>query len=248
MKILLLDIETAPNLAYVWKLWDANVSLDALIDSHYILCWSAKWLGDKEIHFASKEKQSTKEMMRALWILLNEADAVIHYNGKKFDIPHINREFILQEFTPPSPYRQIDLLETVKRQFRFPSNKLDHVAEALGVGNKVSHEGFKLWVGCIEKDPVAWSKMQEYNIQDVLLLEKVYFKLRAWIKGHINYSLAATNELVCPHCGSNHVVKRGFTQTLASTFQRYRCSDCGTWFKDNKRLNSKDYKTSEIAL
>jgi uncharacterized protein YprB with RNaseH-like and TPR domain/DNA-directed RNA polymerase subunit RPC12/RpoP len=213
-----------------------------------MLCWSAKWLGEDKVHFASKQEHSTAQMLTPLWELLNEADAVIHYNGKKFDVPHINREFLLLGINPPSPYRQIDLLETVKRQFKFPSNKLDYVAQQLGVGKKTEHSGFKLWVGCIEKDPESWAKMQEYNIQDVLLLEKVYYKLRAWVKGHINYSLEAVNELVCPHCGSPNAVKRGFTQTLASTFQRYRCSDCGTWYKDNKRLNSKDYKTSEIAL
>jgi DNA-directed RNA polymerase subunit RPC12/RpoP len=248
IKILLLDIETAPNLAYVWKLWDENIGLDALIESHYMLCWAAKWLDGDEVFFSSKQSNSTANMLKGLHKLLEEADAVIHYNGKRFDIPHINREFLLNGISPPSPYRQIDLLETAKRQFRFPSNKLDYVARALGFEGKTEHTGFKLWVGCIENDKASWSKMQEYNIQDVLLLEKVYYKLRAWVKGHINFSLEATNQLVCPHCGGTHHVKRGFTQTLASTFQRYRCSDCGTWFKDNVRLNSKDYKTSEIAL
>jgi DNA-directed RNA polymerase subunit RPC12/RpoP len=213
-----------------------------------MLCWSAKWLDEKDVFYQSKQHSSTVEMLAPLHALLDEADAVIHYNGKKFDIPHINREFILNGFTPPSPYRQMDILETVKRQFRFPSNKLDYVAQAFGLGSKQKHSGFKLWVGCIEKDPDSWKTMQDYNIQDVLLLEKVYHKVKAWIKGHINYSMHVTNKLVCPHCGGTHVVKRGFTQTLASTFQRYRCSDCGTWFKDNTRLNAKDYKTSEIAI
>lgn len=246
MKILLLDIETAPNLAYVWKLWDENVGLDMLIQSHYMLCWSAKWLGSDEIHFASKQKFNTRQMLKPLHALLDEADAVIHYNGKRFDIPHINREFITNGFVPPSPYKQIDLLETVKRQFRFPSNKLQHVAQQFGLAGKVKHDGFSLWVGCIENDQASWEKMQEYNIQDVVLLEQVYDKLLPWIKGHANHSIHNTGELVCPHCGSAHVQKRGFTHTLASTFQRYQCKGCGTWFKDNVILNRKDYKTSEI--
>lgn len=249
MKILLLDIETAPNLAYVWGLWDQNVSLEQIVQSHYMLCWSAKWLGKKGVFFSSKQCQSTKQMLKPLYALLEEADAVVHYNGKRFDIPHINREFILQGFTPPSPYKQIDLLETVKRQFKFPSNKLQHVAQSLGLGSKTKHDGFSLWVGCIEKDKDSWTKMQEYNIQDVLLLEKVYKKLLPWVKGHANYSVFQSNpgSCVCPHCGGTHVVKRGFAHTLSSVFQRYKCKDCGTWFKDNVILNRKDYKTSEVT-
>lgn len=248
MKVLLIDVETAPHLGYIWKLWDENISLDQLVSAGYMLCWSAKWLGDDTIHYASKHENSTEYMLGHLHGLLNEADAVVHYNGKKFDIPHINREFLLNGYSPPAPYKQIDLLETVKLKFKFASNKLDYVAKSLGLGEKVKHDGFKLWVGCIEGKKEAWSKMLEYNIQDVLLLEKVYYTLRPWIKGHANYSMLETDKLVCPHCGSEHHQKRGFTHTLASTYQRYQCKDCGTWFKDNKRVNTRAYKTTEISL
>lgn len=247
MRILLIDVETAPNLAYVWKLWDENVGLEQLVSATYMLCWSAKWLGEKEVFYSSKYEHKTEEMLNILHQLLDEADAVIHYNGKRFDIPHINREFITHGFSPPSPYKQMDLLETVKRQFKFPSNKLDYVSQALGLGKKEKHSGFSLWVGCIQDDPKAWKVMQKYNIQDVLLLEKLYIKLRAWIKGHSNYSLVEKDKLVCPHCGGTKHHKRGFAHTQSSIFQRYRCSSCGTWFKDNVILNRKAYKTSEIT-
>lgn len=249
MRILLIDVETAPSLAYVWGLWEQNVGLNQLLAPSYMLCWSAKWLDGKEVFFSSKfSAKNRKAMLEPLHKLLDEADAVIHYNGTRFDIPHINREFILQGMTPPSPYREMDLLQTIKKTFKFVSNKLQHVSEELGIGSKIKHSGFELWVGCIENDEKSWELMQEYNIQDVLLLEKLYYKLQPWIKRHINYSMYEEDKLVCPHCGGNKCVKRGFTYTLASKFQRYRCTTCGTWFKDNKRLNSKEYKTSEVSL
>jgi DNA polymerase elongation subunit (family B) len=246
MKILLLDIETAPSLAYVWGLWDENVPLDRLIESGYMLCWSAKWLGEKEIFFSSKYKRSTRQMLKPLHKLLDEADAVVHYNGKRFDIPHINREFLLQGLPPPSPYKQIDLLETVKRQFKFVSNKLQHVSVELGLEGKTKHDGFSLWIGCMEGKKESWDDMETYNIQDTVLLEKVYNKLLPWVKGHTNYSMYNPTKLVCPHCGSTNHQKRGFTFTIASKFQRYQCKDCKTWFKDNTILNRTDFKTSEI--
>jgi predicted RNA-binding Zn-ribbon protein involved in translation (DUF1610 family) len=247
MKILLLDIETAPNLAHVWGLWDENIPLDRLLESGYVLCWAAKWLGEEEIFFSSRRKHSQKVMLKKMHRLLEEADAVIHYNGKRFDIPWLNREFVLTGILPPAPYKQIDLLETVKRQFKFPSNKLEYVAKALGVGEKMKHSGYSVWLGCMNGDKDSWNEMEAYNKQDVYILEAVYYKLQPWIKGHANHSMHSTDSLVCPHCGGTHHQKRGFTCTLASKFQRYQCTDCGTWFKDNTILNRKDFKTSEIV-
>jgi uncharacterized protein YprB with RNaseH-like and TPR domain len=247
MKILLLDIETAPNLAFVWKLWDENVGLEQLVQSHYILCWAAKWLGEDKVIFSSR-KEGKRKMLRKIRDLLNEADAVVHYNGVKFDIPHINRELFTNGFKPPAPYKQIDLLQTVKYKFKFASNKLQHVASELGIGEKVKHSGFSLWVGCIKNDEASWEEMQKYNIQDVLLLEKLYVILLPWIKNHANHNLYSGNvgHRVCPNCGSTHLHKRGFYNTLASTYQRFKCKDCGTWSRDNVILNRKAYKTVGI--
>lgn len=246
MKILFLDIETAPNTAHVWGLWQQNVSLNQLMESGYVLCWSAKWLGKDWIYFDSIQNKSTKSMLKGIYKLLDEADAVVHYNGKKFDIPTLNGEFLKCGFKPPSPYKQLDLLETVKTQFRFPSNKLEYVTKALNIGEKVKHTGHELWVGCILNDKDSWKMMEEYNINDVVLLEELYGIVRPWIKNHINYSLYNDDSFVCPNCGSSRLVKRGFHITLHSIFQRYKCQECGKWCKDNKILNRQNYKTTGI--
>jgi predicted RNA-binding Zn-ribbon protein involved in translation (DUF1610 family) len=249
MKILLLDIETAPNLAHVWGLWDQNVGLPQLLDSGYMLCWAAKWYGSDHTMFRSLQDYTKEQMLLLLWDLLDEADAVVHYNGRKFDVPWINSEFVRLGFLPPSPYKQIDLLETVKKQFKFPSNKLEYVVDALGVGKKQKTSGHELWIGCMANTPNAWNEMQAYNIQDVAILEALYVKLIPWVKGHANHGLFSDGtEPVCPNCGGNHLQKRGLTHTLASVYQRYRCTDCGHWSKDNTILNRKKFKTTSIGL
>jgi hypothetical protein len=247
MRILLLDIENSPHLGYVWGLWEQNIALNQLVSTSQMLCYAAKWLGEEAIFFDSLQHSSKKKMVKGIHKLLDEADAVVHYNGSRHDMPHLNREFMEVGLAPPSPYKQIDLLITAKRQFKFPSNKLEYVAKALGVGEKMKNSGFDLWVGCLRNEPQAWAEMQAYNIQDVVILEQVYYKLQPWIKGHANHSLHSSNSLVCPRCGGIHHQKRGFTYTLASRFQRYQCTTCGGWFKDNVILNRKDYKTSEIV-
>lgn len=239
MKILLLDIETAPNTAYVWGLWKQNISISQIVDSSSMLCWAAKWLDENEYEFSSI-MQGKKKMLKGIHKLLNEADAVVHYNGSRFDIPTLNKEFLEAGMSPPSPYAQIDLLKTARQQFRFPSNKLDYVARALGLEGKVKHEGFELWIKCMNKDKDAWERMEEYNIQDVYLLESVYHEFLPWIKNHPNKAIHDDSEHSCPSCGSKNIQKRGYNVTRGGKYQRYQCSDCGTWSSARKTEKIKE--------
>src|SRR6185312_2224255 len=101
-----------------------------------------KWLGDPNVEWKGRKPDGHRRMVKAVWKLLDECDAVIHYNGKRFDIPRIQREFLKSGLGPPAPFKQIDLLQTARRQFRFDSNKLEEVAKSLGIGQKQEHEGF----------------------------------------------------------------------------------------------------------
>jgi uncharacterized protein YprB with RNaseH-like and TPR domain len=241
VKILLLDIETSPNTAHVWGLWQQNVSINQLMESSYVLCYAAKWLDSDDMVFDSVQKSKPKAMLKGIHGLLNEADAVVHYNGTKFDIPTLNKEFLLHRFNPPSPYKQIDLLRVVRSQFRFPSNKLDYVAQRLGLGKKQSHEGHELWVKCMNGDKNAWQRMADYNIQDVVLLEDLYTTLLPWIKNHPNKNLHSDNPC-CPTCGDVHLQKRGTAISTTGTYQRYQCKSCGSWSQGTKATK----KTVEI--
>lgn len=236
MKILLLDIETSPNTAHIWGLKNPYISPSNLLESSYVLCWAAKWLGEKDVYFDSLHKSSEKEMLVKIYSLLEEADAVIHYNGTRFDIPVLNKEFLLNKMLPPAPYKQIDLLKVVRNKFSFPSNKLDYVAQRLGLGKKTPHEGYTLWVKCMDNDSKAWKKMEQYNKKDVVLLEKVYHRILPWIPTHPNRNLMSDKQC-CPNCGSHKLQKRGFSYTVTGTFQRFQCTDCGTWSKESKAVS-----------
>jgi len=248
LKTLLIDIETAPNVCHTWGLWDQNISINQIVNPGYTLCWAAKWLGedDKEMFFDSVYKSPSNEMCAGIHSLLEEADVVVSYNGIKFDIPTLNKEFLRHGLHPPSPYKQIDLLRTVKRMFRFPSNKLEYVAQSLGLGGKTQHQGHSLWTNCMDGEPKAWALMEEYNCNDVSLLEKVYNKLISWIPNHPNVNLLASEETsACPKCGSHHYQKRGVATTHAGKYQRYQCNSCHSWFRDAVKLIPRTTKQNE---
>lgn len=233
MKLLHLDIETAPNLAHVWGLWQQNVALNQLIVPGYVLCWAAKWDGEKAVAFRGLHGSSQKKMLEDIHGLLSEADGVVTYNGKSFDIPILNGEFAQSGIKPPPPYKHVDLLtDVVKNRFRFPSFKLEYVAKRLGVGSKVKHEGHLLWIGCMNDDAAAWKRMELYNKGDVLLQERLYHKVRPWISNPPIHGLYNDGRPCCPNCGSENMRRRGMAKTRVQTYQQYQCQACGAWCRD----------------
>jgi len=238
VKILLLDIESAPNKVYSWGLWDQNIATSQVEETGYVLCWAAKWFGTRQILFDSVKASGSRTMLARIHKLLDEADVVVHYNGLKYDIPTLNKEFIKARMRPPSPYKQVDLYQVVRRAFRFESNKLDFVSEALEIGRKVKHAGFKLWVDCMDAQrpghEKAWAKMERYNRGDVSLTDKLYRRLRPWIIRHPNIAIG----LACPKCGGTKVQRRGDQVAALRRYARYHCQTCAAWFRSNKALPS----------
>ena len=232
-KILMIDIETAPALGMFWSLFDRYIDPEWISQPGFTLCWSAKWLGKSKMHFSSVRKHGMEKMLEKVWLLLDEADAVVHYNGTKFDIPTLNREFVMNDFAVPSTFKEVDLINTVKKRFRFMSNKLDFVAKQLGVETKLQHKGKEMWKGCMAGRKADWLMMEEYNKQDVVVLEAVYRKLLPWIQGHPNFALFVDDETRrCPHCGGTHLQRRGYYYTETMRYPKYQCMDlknCGKW-------------------
>jgi len=189
--------------------------------------------------FNSVHETSRKKMVKQIYNLICEADAVCHYNGTKFDMPILNQEFLFDSLDPPSSYTDIDLLKTARKRFRLPSNKLDYVARYLGLGSKTKHMGMEMWRDCMDGCPKAWKVMQRYNKQDVRLLEQVYDVLLPWIPNHPNWGHYVDSEaVVCRNCGSEKVKKDGWERKTIVPYQRYRCLDCGTPLKGRKKVTS----------
>jgi uncharacterized protein YprB with RNaseH-like and TPR domain len=236
MKILFLDLETTPMTAHTWGLWDQNISINQILDHTEVMCFGARWYGKDKVIFKSGFHNGKKEMLEEIHKLIDEADAVVGWNSAAFDMKHLNREFLEAGMLPPSPTKDIDLMKAVKAKFKFPSNKLDYVAQKLGVGAKVKHSGFELWIQCMAGNKKAWKEMKEYQIQDVELLVDLYEKLKPWIPGHPNVSLYNDIEDGCNTCSSINLERRGFAISSTGKYQRYQCKDCGSWMKGTKSV------------
>lgn len=180
-RLLVIDIETMANLAWVWGVYDQTIHPVQIVQHKRTISFAAKWVGEPKVIFRSEHEHGRSYMIRHAWDLLDEADAVIGYNSKRFDTKHLNTEFKLEGLGPPSHYQHIDLLTVGRREFAFSSNKLESVADRLGIGKKREHEGFALWLKCEAGDKDAWARMEDYNRTDTLLTEKLFNEFRDWI-------------------------------------------------------------------
>jgi len=238
MKTLVIDIETSPAVMRGFGLFDQNFGLNQVVDPGGVICFAAKWVGSKKVHFHSEYDAGGRAgVAEASWELYDEADYVVHFNGTSFDTKHLQREMLLAGMGPPSPHKPIDLMRISKANFRWLSNKLQHVSEQLGVGSKLKHEGFDLWNGWMDGDPGAIKRMTRYCKQDVALTEELFLALEPWIPKTARTNMAIGQiGTVCPGCGSRNLKLFGVYRTAVSSYQRYRCNDCMRVSRGGPRL------------
>lgn len=234
MKLLALDIETSGAVVRTFSLFRPIISHEAIIEHPRIICWSAQWVGDKKVLYASEYEHGRKAMLDELHELITEADAIITYNGQGFDIPWIEGEFIYEGMSPTPPVTHIDLYRTIKQRTRHISGKLDYAVQRLLGDRKVPHAGIKLWNGCAEGDPKAWATMKKYSKHDTALLVPLYQALRPWIKQHPSAPVHGASPDGCVVCGSEYLRIRGSYKTKTGKYRRYQCQDCGKWQRARK--------------
>ncbi|MCB0512608.1 MAG: ribonuclease H-like domain-containing protein [Bacteroidetes bacterium] len=247
-KILLLDIETAPNIAYVWGAFKQNVYQKQWLQKSHIMSFAAKWLGDHSIYYEENRGNDDKKIVKNLYDLLDQADIVVAHNGRKFDLPVIIGRGVVHGYTPPSPYFVVDTLEVARKELRFVSNSLENLCEEIGLPRKSDHKkypGFELWLACLQNDEGAWQEMKLYNIDDLFALEALYLRMRPYMKSHPNVArVSKAGEVACPKCGSTNIQWRGYYFTSAGLcYRRFQCKDCGGWGR--VRFSEKDHPINE---
>tara|TARA_R110000765_G_C18874878_1_gene601435 strand:+ start:348 stop:1130 length:783 start_codon:yes stop_codon:yes gene_type:complete len=251
-KILIFDIETAPNLAHVWGLWDNNVGLNQLMAEGYILSYAAKWLGKPKIFYAENRTDNDKKLVESLCKLLDEADIIVGHNGKRFDLNWVRGSAAAHGLPPFSPVKVVDTLLETRKIFKYPSYKLEYLLKKFGCTHKEMHKNFighTLWTECLAGNPKAWKEMKAYNIVDVTALEELYLKLRGWIS-HPNMGAFIESAVpVCSKCGTDKLSKDGYYRTNTGKFQQYRCKDkgCGGWARSRTTVYDKDKRGSLLA-
>jgi len=257
IKRLFFDIETSYYLVPTFQFWKVNINPDNILREKKIICIAYKWQYEDKVHVLKwDENQDDTKLIKDFIQVIKDADELIAHNGDKFDIKELRTRAILTGNLMFPIYRTLDTLKKSRQYFRFPSNKLDYLGKVLNVGRKLDHEGMKLWIDiCEHKNKASLKKMVEYCVQDVAVLEDVYFALSPYIYHNTNMAVLKGGEKWhCPECASQNVQLSHTDATAMGYIKRHmKCNSCRKFYKISNRtyirmleftlLKSKDANT-----
>lgn len=230
IKRLFFDIETSPNVVYSWRIgYNLSITPDNIIDERKIICISYKWENEDRIYSLTWDKnQCDKQMLIDFIAEANKADEMIAHNGDRFDIKWIRTRCIYHRVPMFPQYKTLDTLKKAKSGFNFNSNKLDYIAKFLGVGAKIKHSGFDMWVQVMKGNTEAMQDMVTYCEGDIIVLEDVFLTMQNYIKMNTHNGVINNNlKYSCPSCGGEHPVLLKNNVTAMGTIKRLmECNDC----------------------
>ena len=255
MNILYLDIETTTQEGHFFgNTWDASILEVTRERSMLSIAWA--WNEDRvqyaditdAIHYRRGDLDDF-QLVSQVHALMEEADVWVAHHGDGFDLPRIRTRSLLHNLGPLPPGFSVDTKKELARVFgRYgQSNSLDAWSQRLGLGEKLDHTGYKLWLDCQEGDPKAWKLMKRYNKHDVVLLRDLYHAVSPYIRT-MNAGFFDKGKTVCPNCGSTNLVIRKYYRTAVSEFVQTRCSDCGRYSKSRSRVPQIAKEGTDIPL
>ena len=229
-KRLFFDIETSPNIGLFFTAgYKLNIGYDSIIKERAIICICYKWEDDKEVNYLNWDsKQCDKKMLQKFVQVANEADELVGHNGDKFDLAWIRTRCLFHRIPMFPTYTTIDTLKVSRSKFKFNSNKLDYIANYLGVGKKIKTD-YGLWKDILLKnDKVAMSKMIKYCQQDVKILEKVFKELNIHLQSKTHFGVVfGQDRESCPECGSDELIISKHRYTASGLLKaQYQCKTC----------------------
>jgi len=243
-KILAFDFETSPAKGYFFGgIWDTNII--EIIEYEQILCVAWMEHGSNKVHVKGQDDfkgykkgvLNDKELVVFFRDIISKYDILSAHNGDRFDVTVFNTRLLAHGLEPISIASTIDTKKIAKNKFHLPSNKLDHIADFLGIGRKLStHKG--LWLGCEQGVETDWNYMKKYCKLDVKLQDEVLKYIIPFVKFNNTYSTLDTINLNCvnPTCLSKELRPHKKRKVVGGYRNQYQCKVCGSYTTDKKTI------------
>ena len=205
----------------------------------YCICFGYKLLGARETtvlsvtdYKARHQRHPTDDallMKDVHRILTNDADIIVSFYGKEFDLKFLNTRMIMAGLPPLPPLNaeHIDMYYIARYNLALHSNRLAVVAQVLGCPMEKTALSGPIWMKAMAGDRPSISYIKDHCARDVEVLEYVYQKLKPYIRTHprVQQTLAS-----CRVCGGQRLQRRGMAIRIGKAQRaRIQCQDCGTW-------------------
>ena len=214
-------------------IWDLETT-DLKSDWGTLLCVGYKWLGQRYGTVLSitdydgwqNDMTNDKELVTDFHKILAEADMLVTYYGKMFDLPWLQGKFLEYDLPALPAIPHVDLYFVGRSNLRLTRRSLDNLAKYLRIGAKKYYVTGDLWKKARVGDPVALDKVRKHCYADIQLTEKLYYKLRPYVRQHPRIN----GYFKCRYCGSDKVQRRGYQiSNYKGRQQRVQCQECLGW-------------------
>jgi DNA polymerase elongation subunit (family B) len=251
---LFFDIETSPNIGFFWQSgYKIAVPYTNIIKERAIICICYKWADTKEVHSLQWDSnQDDKQMLLDFVKIANEADELVGHNGDKYDLAWIRTRCLFHNIPMFPSYVTIDTLKQARSKFKFNSNRLDYIANFLGIGSKLE-TGFDLWKSIVLDDcETSMNKMVKYCKNDVVILEKVFNHLSQYVPHKTHYGVNLYDDRnCCPECGSKNININKYRTTATGLKKvQFVCVECGKYHtvsqKHANEIITEKYKNESL--
>ena len=244
-KRLFYDIETSYNIVKAWRVgYNLSLQPEDIIQERAIITIAYKWEGEDDVTVLSWDKGCDKKIIEDFVKVMAESDEMIGHNIDRYDTKFIMGRALKHGITVLPKYQSTDTLKLAKKHFMLNSNKLDYIAQYLGLGHEVRHRGMSMWDDIILNNcPKALEEMIEYNIHDVVLTEQVYKKLSEYSLPKVNHASKQTGDKhTCPQCGSTDAtLQKTYVASSGTKTRLMSCNSCSTNFTINNTNYEKHY-------
>ena len=218
--------------------WDIETTaLDAGVGS--VVCAAFKSNQEKKPRLLTiadyrgwtKEPWDDSKLVRDIAKEIAKADIIVGHYSTRFDLPFVNSRLLKSGQPPCAPVPHVDTWRVSRNRLKLGSNRLAALSAFFGLEQKTP-----LSAEILQKmrayDTDTLDLIYEHCVQDVIVLEQAYERIKIIAPDHPNVNLARAIDYAnpqCPVCGSFHVQKRGKIIAKARVSQRYQCNDCGHW-------------------
>ena len=153
-------------------------------DWGYVFCWCIKTLGKNEFITGRIVKEDLekgifdKNIMKQLVSALRKYDLIITYYGNGFDFPFVRSRCLHHNIAFPAVGTLLswDMYPVAKNKLCLSRNRLEHVAEFLGIKGK-THIYPEIWSKALFGDKKSLDYIADHNMRDTIVLEKVRNRL-----------------------------------------------------------------------
>ena len=248
-KRLFYDIETSYNIVKAWRAgYNLTITPEDIIHERAIISICYKWEGEEDVTVLTWNKGCDKNVITQFVKVMAEADELVGHNIDRFDTKFVMGRALKHGILGLPKYQSTDTLKLARKHFMLNSNKLDYIAQFLGLGSKTKHRGMSMWDDIIlRNDKKALDEMIEYNIQDVHLTEEVYKKLTDYSLPKVNHTSKQTGIThSCPECGSTEAsLEKTYVSPSGTKTRLMSCNSCKVNFTISNTNYTKHYESNE---